>query len=144
VLEERALTFQRLSGGPGLAGTWRIESEQSLSQPLVELSPGVDEWFVLKWTRRSGVPGEDVLCVLLLDGVDHPCFGAVLGPGWTIAMKPGDARSREAVVKVNGDTETESVYTVSSDGRSMTRTQRSVTGGSIETLYNRRLPTAGR
>lgn len=42
-------TFQRFSGGPGIAGTWRSESERSASPPLVEFSSGVGEWFVFKW-----------------------------------------------------------------------------------------------
>lgn len=82
------------------------------------------------------------ICVLLLDGAEHPCFNAS-AQGWTISMKLIDARALEAVVRVNGDLDAASVYTASSDGRSMIRTQRSVTGDSMETVYNRRLP-AGR
>jgi hypothetical protein len=46
-------------------------------------------------------------------------------------------RTLEAVFKANGDVDEESTYTVSSDGRSMIRTQRSVDGGSIKTVYSR-------
>jgi hypothetical protein len=141
-LEDHVGTFQRLSGGPGLAGTWRVEVEKNLSPPLVKLSRGIGDWFVFKWTPLSD-PARDWVCVLLLDGADHPCFNA-LARGWTAAMKLIDARTLEAVLKANGDTDAEWVYAVSSDGRSMIRMQRSVTGRSIETVYNRRLPTAER
>jgi len=141
-LEDHVGTFQRFSGGPGLAGTWRSEFERSVSSPLVEFSPGVGEWFVFKWTSHSDLAQEWV-CVLLLDGADHPCFNA-LAQGWTIAMKLIDARTLEAVLKANGDTDAESVYTASSDGTSMIRTQRSVAGGSLEAVYNRRSPAADR
>lgn len=137
-VEERVGTFERLSGGPGLAGTWRSESERSASPPVLELSPAVDEWFVFKSARPTGLPRQETVCVLLLDGGDHPCFGTGLGRGWTLAMKLVDPRTLEAVVKVDGDTAAESVYTVSPGGRSMTRTQPSAAGGSIETVYNRR------
>jgi hypothetical protein len=141
-LEDHIGTFQRFSGGPGLAGTWRSEFERSMSAPLVEFSPGVGEWFVFKWTSRN-VLSPEVICVLLLDGADHPCFNA-WARGLTIAMKVIDARTLRAVLKVNGDMDAELVYTVSSNGRSMIRAQRSVTGDSMETVYNRRIPTADR
>ena len=141
-LEDHVGTFQRFSGGPGLAGTWRSEFERSVSAPMVEFSSGVGEWVVFKWKSHSDLAHEWV-CVLLLDGAKHPCFNA-LARGWTIAMKLIDTRTLEAVIEANGDTDAESVYAVSPDGRSMTRTQRSVTGGSIQTVYNRRLPTAAR
>ena len=133
-LEDHVGTFQRFSGGPGLAGTWRVEIELNLSPPLVELGPGVGEWFVFKW--KSLALEREWVCVLLLDGADHPCFHARTR-GWTIAMELLDDRTLEAVFKANGDVDEESTYTVSSDGRSMIRTQRSVDGGSIKTVYSR-------
>jgi hypothetical protein len=102
----------------------------------VELRPGVGEWFIFERTR-AGVPGGDWVCVLLLDGADHPCFNA-LAPGRTIAMNLIDARTLEVVRKVNGERAAEWVYTVSADGQSMTQIQGSITGGSIRTVYERR------
>jgi hypothetical protein len=141
-LEDHVGVFQRVSGGPGLAGIWRSESERSLSPTLVELSPGVGEWFVFKWASHTDLAPEWV-CVLLLDGADHPCFNA-LTQGWTISMKLVDARTLKAVVKANGDVDDESLYTASSDGRWITRTQRSVTGEGVTTVYARRSPTPDR
>lgn len=135
-LEDRVGTFQRLSGGPGLAGTWRSKSERSVFPPFVELSRAVGEWFVFKRTR-PGFPGGETVCVLLLDGADHPCFNA-FARGRTIAMNLTDARTLKVVRKINGERAADWVYTVSPDGESMTQTQRSVTGGSIQTVYKRR------
>jgi hypothetical protein len=134
-LEDHIGTFQRLSGGPGLAGTWIAKVEKNTSPPTFDLNRGVEEWLVLKWTSLAE-PTNEWLCVLLLDGADHPCFNA-LARGWTISMKLIDARTLQSVIKANGDTDTEVTYTVSSDGRSMVRTQNSVTGDSINTVYVR-------
>ncbi|HZL94650.1 MAG TPA: hypothetical protein VFB99_13435 [Vicinamibacterales bacterium] len=125
---DRVRTFQRLSGGSGLAGVWQMEADRSTSPPLIELSPGVDEWLVFK------SPTEGRVCVLLLDGVDYPCFAAS-SPGWTIAMTVNAARALAVVIKKGGDTAEDSTYTVSPDGRSMTQMQRSASGRSIRTVY---------
>ena len=134
-LEDHVGTFERISGGPGLAGTWIAKVEKSLSPPTLDIGPGVEEWLVLKWTSLAE-PTNEWICVLLLDGADHPCFNA-LARGWTISMELIDARTLQSVIKANGDIDTEVTYTVSSDGRSMVRAQDSVTGGSNNTVYVR-------
>jgi hypothetical protein len=128
---DRVGTFRRLSGGSGLAGVWRMETERSTSPPLIELSPGVDEWLVFK------SPTEGRVCVLLLDGADYPCSAASLPPGWTIAMTVSEARALAVVVKKDGDMIEESTYTVSPDGRLMTQMERSASGRSLRTVYHR-------
>jgi hypothetical protein len=134
-LEEHVGTFQRLAGGPGLAGTWIAKSEKSTSPPMLSLSAGVEEWLVLKWTSLAG-PANAWTCVLLLDGADHPCFNA-LARAWTISMELTDARTLQSVIKANGATDVEATYTLSADGGSMVRAQRSVSGGIINTVYLR-------
>jgi hypothetical protein len=74
--------------------------------------------------------------VLLLDGADHPCFNA-LARAWTISMELTDARTLQSVIKANGATDVEATYTLSADGGSMVRAQRSVSGGIINTVYLR-------
>jgi hypothetical protein len=134
-LEEHVGTFQRLAGGPGLAGTWLAKSEKNTSSPTLNLSAGVEEWLVFKWTSLGG-PANAWTCVLLADGADHPCFNA-LARGWTISMGLTDARTLQSVIKANGATDTKATYTVSADGRSMVRAQRSASGGIINTVYVR-------
>jgi hypothetical protein len=131
-LEEHVGTFRRLSGGPGLAGTW-IAKTKNTSPPTLSVSAGVGEWLVLKWTSLAAPAWT---CVLLLDGADHPCFNA-LARGWTISMELTDARTLHSVIKANGATDVEATYTVSGDGRSMVRAQRSASGGTINTVYVR-------
>jgi hypothetical protein len=48
-----------------------------------------------------------------------------------------DARTLQSVIKANGATDTKATYTVSADGRSMVRAQRSASGGIINTVYVR-------
>lgn len=70
-LEDHVGTFQRFSGGPGLAGTWRVETEQSLSPPLVGLSPGVGEWFVFKWKSLSLLSESGFACSCSMAPITH-------------------------------------------------------------------------
>ena len=135
-LEDHVETFQRFSGGPGLAGTWVAEFDYNLSPAQVDLRPGDGEWFIFKWTGNSD-RAQEWVCVLLLNGADYPCFNA-LAEGRTIGMKLIDPRTLDAVFKVNGDRDAESAYTVWPDGTTLIRTQPSITGGSIETVYERR------
>jgi hypothetical protein len=137
VSEGTTRIFERLSGGPGLSGVWRLEIERSDSPPLIELSPAVDDWFVFK------SPTEGLICVLLLDGGDHHCSSAAFSsaasssPSWTIAMRTTDMRTLAVAVKKDGETAAESSYTVSADGRSMTQTERSASGANVKTVYTR-------
>jgi hypothetical protein len=124
-------TFERLSGGPGLAGMWRMLAERSTSRPRIELSPAVDDWFVFK------SPAEGLVCVVLLDGADYRCSSPSLAPGWTMAMKITDPRALAVVVKKDGETVAESTYAVSLDDRSMTQTEKSASGSTIKTVYTR-------
>lgn len=123
-------TFERLSGGPGLAGTWRMETERSRSAPLIELE--ADPYDVLVFKS----PTEGMICVVILDGNDHPCFSA-LRKGWTRAMTMTDAGVLKALVKAGGETVARSTYTVSADGRSMIERTVSASGRSLTTAYRR-------
>lgn len=130
-------TFERLSGGPGLAGQWRSDTERSVWAPAwIEISPGVDEWLVLKF----GFTEQGTVCILLPDGADHPCFSPLMRAERTAAAKLTEARSLELVIKREGETVSEWALEFSLDGRSMTQTRRSATGRTISTLYHRRSP----
>lgn len=127
---DRIRTFERLSGGPGLAGTWRLETG-STSPPLIELTPDPYDVLVFK------SPAEGLVCVVILGGADYPCFAAVLAPGRTMAMTMRETQVLAIVLKQNGEPFSESTYTVSSDGKSMIQTTKSVSGRNIRTVYHR-------
>jgi hypothetical protein len=52
-------------------------------------------------------------------------------------MELTDPRTLQSVIKANGASDIEATYTVSADGRSMIRAQRSASGGIVKTVYVR-------
>jgi hypothetical protein len=129
--------FARVSGGPGLAGQWRSETERSgLAPAWIEVGPGVDEWLVVE----LGSTDHGTVCVLLPDGADYPCFTPLVRAQHTAAVKITAARALEVVMKREGEISAEWTLEVSLDGTTMTQTRRSASGRTIDTLYRRRPP----
>lgn len=127
---DRAWTFQRVSGGPGLAGTWRSETERSRSAPLIEFDS--DPYGVLVFKSAT----EGMVCVVILDGKDYPCFAASKS-GSTRAMTMTETGILKESVKQDGEQVAESTYTVSPDGRSMIQRTEAASGRSLTTVYHR-------
>ena len=127
---DRVRTFQRLSGGPGLAGAWRMATERSTSPPLIEFDSDPYDVVVFK------SPTEGLICVVILNGNDSPCFAAYTA-GWTRAMTLSEIGDLEVLVKKDGKPVAESTYTVSPNGRSMLQSTVSASGGSLMTVYRR-------
>jgi hypothetical protein len=115
-------TFQRVSGGPGLAGKWKSQSYKSSSPGVLEFIPSGADGLTFKMVDMN------MTCDSKLDGKDYPCSGPTLGTGWTIALTKTGARTLGLVVKKDGKPMYKYVYTPSADGKTMTET-----GGSIAT-----------
>jgi hypothetical protein len=108
--------FQRVSGGPGLAGKWKTQNVKISSPGPMEFMPSGGDGLAFK------EPEMGFSCESKLDGKDYPCTGPTLPPGWTIAMNKAGARSLDMVVKQNGKPFWKYTFTVAPDGKSMTET----------------------
>jgi len=118
---ESTTVYQRVSGGPSLAGKWKTQKVSGASG-VVEMTPSGTGGLILKDLDMG------MSCDAKLDGKDYPCTGPMLPPGFTVAMKNA-AQSLDLTVKKDGKTFVNSTYTVSADGKSMTETGTMPIGG---------------
>jgi hypothetical protein len=107
-------TFQRVSGGPGLAGKWKTKNVKSSSPAVMELVAYGSDGLSFK------EPANGLNCDAHLDGKDYPCTGPTLATGWAVSMAKAGARSLDLVVKKDGKPFFKISYTVDADGKSLT------------------------
>jgi hypothetical protein len=80
------IVFQRVSGGPGLGGTWKTSKMSTSSPSVLEISAKGSDGLVLKFVDQNGV------CDAKFDGKDHPATGPMWPSGWSCMIaKRGDA-----------------------------------------------------
>jgi len=106
--------FQRVSGGPGLAGKWKTKNYQSSSPTTMELAPSGTDGLTFK------IVDEGVVCEAKFDGADHSCTGPTVAAGWTIVIAKAGARAFDMTTKRNGQTLYKTTYTASADGKTLT------------------------
>jgi hypothetical protein len=124
--------FERVSGGPGLAGKWKTKNMKSSSPSLLELSQSSADGLTFKIVDMG------LTCDARLDGKDHPCSGPTLAPGWTVAMAAAGPRGLEMTIKQNGKTLYKVAYAVSSDGKTLTETGgATATNEKVKVVYDR-------
>jgi hypothetical protein len=110
-----SMTFQRVSGGPGLAGKWKTRNLKTSSPQTVSLTPTSDG-VTISLGNEGGV------CNAKFDGKDYPASGPVWPAGWTcVIAKEGD-RGLDLTWKKDGKDMYRSMLTVSSDGKTLTET----------------------
>jgi hypothetical protein len=125
-------TAQRLSGGPGLAGKWRVKNVKAGSPSILELSPSGSDGLSYKVTDLG------LSCEGKLDGKDYPCTGATLAAGWTVAMSNAGGRSLDLLVKKDAKPFYKVTYTVSADGKTLTETGGPTsTNEKVKVVYDR-------
>lgn len=118
---ESSTVYDRVSGGPSLAGKWKT-AKVSGGSGTIEFAPAGGGGLVFKDLDMG------MSCDAKLDGKDYPCAGPMLPPGFTVAMTNA-ARSLDITVKKDGKPFFKGVYTVSADGKSMTEIGTTPTGG---------------
>jgi hypothetical protein len=118
---ESTVVYERVSGGPSLAGKWKTQKVSGASGMIEMIASGAGG-LVFK------DPELGMTCDAILDGKDYPCTGPMLPPGFTVAMKSA-ARSLDLTVKKDGKPFFKSTYTVSADGTSMTEIGMPASGG---------------
>jgi hypothetical protein len=125
-------TYQRVSGGPGLAGKWKSTSVKTSSPEAIEFAPFGGDGI----TFRS--PAFEMSCNGKFDGKDYSCTGPLVSPGWTYSVTQEGPRAMTTTVKKDGKAMYRDTYTVSADGKTMTDTSSAVaTGETMRIVYNR-------
>jgi len=118
---ESTAVYERVSGGPSLAGKWKTKKVSGASGVL-EMIPSGSDGLAFR------DPDMGMSCDARLDGKDYPCTGPMLPPGFTVAMKNAE-RSLDLMVKKDGKPFFKATYTVSADGKSMIENGAATSGG---------------
>lgn len=124
-------TYERVGSGSGITGEWKSKGEQQSSPGTVEFAENGPDGvsFIL--------PNSKARCDLKLDGKDYTAKGPTVPSGITIAMTKTGDRSMDFTEKSKGKPIIKSTFTVSDDGRTMTRTGGIVGGSDIKIVYDK-------
>ena len=112
---EQTTVYERVSGGPGLAGKWRTKNIQNSAPAAIELA-------------RSGegmairIPDFKISADLKFDGKDYPATGPDLPLGLTLAIEKTGPRSFDLTEKQHGKPIFKLSFEVSEDGNTLTET----------------------
>lgn len=106
-------TYTRVSGGPGLAGTWKA-AKMSTSSGLLEIASKGTDAIVLKMVDMGAT------CDGKLDGKPNPASGAAFPAGWTCSFTKNGANGFTVAFNKDGKPMYSATYTASDDGKSLT------------------------
>ena len=114
-------TFTRVSGGPGLAGTWKA-AKMATSAGLLDISAKGADGVVLKLVDMGST------CEGKFDGQPNPATGSAFPAGWTCAFSKNSATGFSVAFNKDGKPMYTSTYAASADGKTLTET-----GGAVGT-----------
>lgn len=108
------MSFARVSGGPGLAGTWKAAKMASNSPATMDIAMKGTDGLVLKFVDQGGV------CDGKFDGKDYPATGTLWPAGWTCVLSKGGDQAFNVTWKKDGKAMYQSTFTASADGKTLT------------------------
>jgi hypothetical protein len=111
-----SITFERASGGPGLAGKWKTKNLKTSSPETLSLTQKGSDGLTISLGNEGGV------CDAKFDGKDYPARGPVWPSGWTCVIAKNGGRGLDLTWKKDGKDMYKSVLTVSADGKTLTET----------------------
>jgi len=127
-----SVTFQRVSGGPGLAGKWKTKKMTSSSPDSLVLTPKGSDGLTVAMADEAGA------CDARFDGKDYPAKGKMWPAGWTCAIAKNGARGFDLTWKKDGKEMYKTTLTVSEDGKTLTETGGAAASGEkIKMVYDR-------
>jgi len=124
-------TWTRVSGGPGLAGTWKA-AKMSTGAGIVEIAGKGADGIVLKLVDMGAT------CDGKLDGKPNPASGPAFPTGWTCAFTKSGENGFTVAFNKDGKGMYSSTFTASADGKTLTEAGGSVnTKEKTRTVYDR-------
>jgi len=111
-----SMTFERVSGGPGLAGKWKTRNLKTSSPETLTLTPKGSDGLTISVGNAGGV------CDARFDGKDHPAKGPVWPAGWTCVIAKEGTNGIALTWKKDGKDMYKSMLVASSDGKTLTET----------------------
>jgi hypothetical protein len=110
------ITFERVSGGPGLAGKWKTRNLKTSSPETLTLAAKGNDGLTISVGNAGGV------CDAKFDGKDYPATGPVWPSGWTCVIAKNGARGVDLTWKKDGKNMYKSTLEASTDGKTLTET----------------------
>ena len=114
VTSDNSAVYQRVSGGPGLAGTWKTKNVKIGAPGTVSLSPSGPDGLTLTFVEEKGT------CSARFDGKDHPATGPIWPSGWTCAIVKNGPAGLDVTWKKDGKVMFKDTFTPSPDGKTLT------------------------
>ena len=108
--------LKRISGGPGIAGTWENADVKFTGAEEWEISPYEGDGLTFN------APAYQDTLSIKFDGKDYEEKGPNVAAGSTSSGKRVDARTLAVVDKIKGEVTDHATYTVSADGKTLTMT----------------------
>ena len=105
--------YQRVSGGPGLAGSWKLTWWKFSSAFIMEISQYEADGITWRFPWDATLNAR-------FDGEDYSVTGPGTPAGSTVALKRTGPRSFEEIQKINGKVMYTGTVTVSADGKTLT------------------------
>lgn len=126
------MTFQRVSGGPGLAGKWKTKNLKMSSPAVLAIVPSGPGGLSLTFVD------EKASCSAQFDGKDYPATGPIWPPGWTCAIAKNGGRAFDVTWKKDGKPMYKGTFTASGDGKTLTEVGgAAATTEKIKAVYDR-------
>ncbi|MCU1263550.1 MAG: hypothetical protein JWO80_6435 [Bryobacterales bacterium] len=111
-----SMTFQRVSGGPGLAGKWKTKNLKTSSPETLSLTQKGGDDLTISLGNEGGV------CAAKFDGNDYPATGPVWPSGWTCVIAKNGPRDLDLTWRKDGKDMYKSTLAASADGKTLTET----------------------
>jgi hypothetical protein len=109
-----SMTFQRVSGGPGLAGKWKTKNLTSSSPETLSLTANGADGVTITIGNDGGV------CAAKFDGKDHPAKGTIWPAGWSCVVAKNGERGLALTWKKDGKDMYKTTLEASADGKVLT------------------------
>ena len=109
-------TFQRVSGGPGLAGKWKTKSLKTSSPEMLGVAQNGSDGLTLTYGNEGGV------CEAKFDGKDYPATGTMWPAGWRCAIAKSGERAIDLTWKRDGKDLFKTTLAASANGKVLTET----------------------
>ena len=113
---DNTTSYQRASGGPGIAGKWMTRNVKMSAPSLFEISASGSDGIAMT------LVAEKASCKAKFDGKDYPFVGPTMPPAFAASFKSLGPRSFEMTLKDKGKPAYVSTFTVSDDGKTLTET----------------------
>jgi len=111
---DETVMFQRVSGGPGLAGKWKTKNLTSTSPETLTLTPKGSDGLAIVLGNGGSV------CDAKFDGKEHRATGPMWPAGWGCVVAKNGENGVNLAWRKDGKDMYKTSFTASADGKTLT------------------------